>query len=67
MYVNQINIQDLLISSCLNDLTNCSRGFNVDIMMLYISGRDQARKLNFNNYVYLPSINKKFQYLYAFK
>ena len=34
------NIQDLLISLRLNDLTNCYRRFNVDIMMydaLYLS------------------------------
>ena len=36
--------QVLLISSRLNDLMNCS----TDLMMLYISGRDQARKLKFN-------------------
>ena len=29
-------------------------------MMLYISVRDHARKLKFNIYVYLPSINKMF-------
>ena len=33
--------------------------------MLYISARDHARKLNFSSYVHLPSINKKFQYRYA--
>ena len=33
---------------------------NVDIMMLYISGRDQARKLKFSSDVHLPSINKMF-------
>ena len=59
------NIQDLLISSCLNDLTNCYRRFNVDIMMLYISDRDHARKVKFSSYVHLPSINKISQYRYA--
>ena len=33
-------------------------------MMLYISLRDHARKLNFRSYVHLPSINKMFQYRY---
>ena len=58
-------MQDLLISSCLNDLMNCKRRFNVDIMMFYISGRDHARMVKFNIYVHLPSINKMFQYRYA--
>ena len=30
------------MSSRLNDLTICWRCFNVDVMMLYISGRDHA-------------------------
>ena len=34
-------------------------------MMLYISGRDHARKLKFCSYIHLPSINKMFQYRYA--
>ena len=59
------NIQDLLISSRLNDLTNCLRRFNVGIMMLYIAVRDHARKLKFSSYVRLPFINKMFQYGYA--
>ena len=50
-----------LILSRLNDLTRC---FNVDIMMLYISVRDHARKLKFSSYVHLPSVNKMFQYRY---
>ena len=29
----------------MNDFTNFKRGFNVDIMMLYISAMDHARKL----------------------
>ena len=63
MPVNQNNnIQDLLISSCLNDLTNCYRHFNVDIMMFYISAMDHARELKVNIYAQLPSINKMFQY-----
>ena len=57
------DIQDLLISSRLNDLTNCKRHFNVGIMMLYISAMDHARKLKFSSYVHLPSVNKTFQYL----
>ena len=57
--------QDLLILSRLNDLTNCWRCFNVDILMLYISGRDHYRKLKFSSYVHLPSINKMFQYRYV--
>ena len=58
------DIQDLLILSCLNDLTNCKRHFNVDIMMLHISALDHNRKLKFIRYVHLPSINKIFQYRY---
>ena len=50
------------MSSQLNDLANCQRCFNVDIMMLYISAMDQARKLRFSSYVHLPSTNKMFQY-----
>ena len=66
MSVNQNNnMQDLLILSCLNDLTNCYRQFNVDIIMRYISAMDQARKLKFSSYVQLPSINKMLQYRYA--
>ena len=53
------------MSSCLNDLLNCQRHFNVNIMMLYISGMDHARKLKFSSYVHLPSTNKMFQYRYA--
>ena len=49
-------LHDLLISSRLNDLTTCYRRFNVDIMMLYISVRDHARKLKFSCYIHLPSI-----------
>ena len=57
--------QDLLILSRLNDLTNCWRRFNGDILMLYISGRDHSRNLKFSCYVHLPSINKMFQYRYV--
>ena len=64
-YPRYNNIQDLLIPSRLNDHTNCKRCFNVDIMMLYISVRDHARKLKFCSYIHLPSINKVFQYRYA--
>ena len=42
------------------DLTK--RRFNVDIMMLYSSGSYPTRKLKFNIYVHLPSMNKIFQY-----
>ena len=42
-----------------------ARGFNVDIMMLYISARNNARKLKFTSYVHLPSTNKIIQYRYA--
>ena len=35
---------------------NCYRRFNVDIMMLYISAMDHARKLKFRSYVDLPPI-----------
>ena len=55
------NIQDLLISSHLNYLTNCWRCYNVDIMILYTSAMDHARKLKFSSYVHLPSINKMFR------
>ena len=37
--------------SCLNDLKNYERHFNVDIMMLYISAMDHVRKLKFSSYV----------------
>ena len=53
------------MSSHLNDFMNCLRRFNVDIMMLYISAMDHARKFKFSSYVHLPSINKMFQYRYA--
>ena len=33
--------------------------------MLYISAMDHARMLKFSSYVHLPSINKMFQYRYA--
>ena len=42
-----------------------ARGLNVDIMMLYISVRDHARKLKFSSYVHLPPINNMFQDRYA--
>ena len=42
------NIQDLLISSRLKDLTKTVRGFNVDTIMLYISAMYHARKLKFS-------------------
>ena len=45
--------------------SSCKGRFNVDIMMLYISVRDHARKLKFSSDVHLPSINKMFQYPYA--
>ena len=32
--------------------------FYVDIMKLYISALDHARKLKFSNYVHVPSTNK---------
>ena len=54
-----------LMVAVTHDLTNCNRRFNVDIMKLYISGRDHARKLKFSSYVHLPSVNKIFQYHYA--
>ena len=40
-------------------------GNSVIIMMLYISVRDHARKLNFSSYVHPPFINKMYQYCYA--
>ena len=39
--------------------------FSVDIMMLYISVSDHARKLKFSSYAHLPSINKMFQNSYV--
>ena len=48
------------MSSRLNELTNCKRRFNVDIMMLYISAMDHARKSQFSSYVHLPFLNKMF-------
>ena len=54
-------MQDLLILSHLNDLTNCWRRFNVVIMMPSISAVDHARKLNID----LPSIDKMFPYRYT--
>ena len=38
------NIQDLSTSSPLNDITNCYRRFNVDIMKFHISALGHARK-----------------------
>ena len=38
---------------------------DVEIIMLYISVRDHARKLKLSSYVHLPSVNKIFQYSYA--
>ena len=35
------------------------------IMMLYISAMEYARMLKFSSHVHLPSINKMFQYRYA--
>ena len=45
--------------------TNYKRRFNADIMMLYITAIDLARKIKFSSYVHLPSINKMFQHHYA--
>ena len=56
---------DLIISSLLNDLTNCKRCFNVDIVNLYISAMNHAKKLKFCSYIHLPYINKMFQYRHA--
>ena len=36
--------------------------FNVDIMMLYISSMNHARKLKISSYVYLRSISNIFPY-----
>ena len=49
----------------LNDFIHCYRLVNADIMKLYISAMDHARKLIFGSYVHLPSINKISQYRYA--
>ena len=42
---SDISVQYFLISSRLNDLANCYRRFNFDIIKLYISALDDARKL----------------------
>ena len=44
---SDISVQHFLISSRLNGLMNCYRRFNVDIIKLYISALDEARKLKF--------------------
>ena len=62
---SDISVQYFLISSCLNDRMNCNRRFNFDIMKLYISVRDEARKLKFRYCALLPFINKMLQYRYA--
>ena len=62
---SDISVQHLWKSSRLNNLMNRWRRFNVDIMKLYISALDHARKLKFSNYVHLVSINKMFQCRYA--
>ena len=52
-----------------NDFTNCWRGFNVVIMILYtiyISAVDHARKLKFSNYVLLACINTIYKYGYKY-
>ena len=36
----------------------------LDIMILYISAMDHARKLKFSNYVHLQAINKIIPYSY---
>ena len=51
---SDISVQHFLILSRLNDLMNC---FNVDIIKLYISALDEARKLKFRYCVNLPFIN----------
>ena len=63
-------IQSPVFSSPVNQRNPRSSAFCIyqfyhDIMMLYISVRDHARKLKFSSYVDLPSINKMFQYRYA--
>ena len=56
----------ILIHRFIDFIENVSmRRFNVDIMILYISGLDYARKLKFSSNVHLPSINKMLQYRYA--
>ena len=62
---SDISVQHFLILSRLNDLMNCYRRFNVDIIKLYISALDEARKLKFRYCVNLPFINKMLQCRYA--
>ena len=62
---SDISVQLFLISSRLNDLMNCYRCFNVDIIKLYISALDEARKLKLRYCVNLPFVNKMLQYRYA--
>ena len=38
---------------------------DVDIILLYISAVDNAKKLKISSYILLPAINKMFQYHYA--
>ena len=47
----------------LNDLKNCERRFNADIMKHYISAWDNDRTLC--SYVHLLFINQIFQYSHA--
>ena len=52
------NIQDILIPSCLNALMNCSKCFNIDIVMLSILAMDNAKAVKIQQLCYLPSIKK---------
>ena len=62
---SDISVQFFLISSHLNDLMNCYRHFNFNIIKLYISALDEARKLKFRYCANLPFINKILQYRYT--
>ena len=46
--------------SRLNDLMNCQRRFNADIMKLYISAVGHAMKSKFSRRVHLSSVNQIF-------
>ena len=62
---SDISVQYFLIPSRLNDLMNCYRHFNFDIIKLYISALEDARKLKFRYCANLTFINKMLQYRYT--
>ena len=62
---SDISAQYFLILSRLNNLMNCYTRFNFDIIKLYISALDDARKLKFRYCANLPFISKMLQYCYT--